>query len=278
MAKRKHKSQPEARRPKDLPAGQRTNPQHGKTILTHSIGALPIINRLLKRMRLEKFLERHLPPEDNRTKVDTPRVVLLLLRNLLVSREPMYGVAEWACNFGPELFDLWPDDLKFLNDDRVGRCTECVFMALETNLIMDVVTHVVQEFDVGLQGARKGPPIMLTKCRPACQELDVPFARLDVPFARLQVLGAGSVAAWNARRVWKRNANAGAAAGCTAPSTPAKPSRKAKYARTRAPSHADYAQGPSLRRRRGLRPPVRNERNAILRKFRAATRAKISLL
>jgi transposase len=151
MAKRKHKSQPEARRPKDLPAGQRTNPQHGKTILTHSIGALPIINRLLKRMRLEEFLQRHLPPEDNRTKVDTPRVVLLLLRNLLVSREPMYGVAEWACNFGPELFDLWSDDLEFLNDDRVGRCTERVFTALETNLIMDIVTHVVQEFDVGLQ-------------------------------------------------------------------------------------------------------------------------------
>lgn len=153
MARRKRRPriEPEARRPKDLPAGQRTHPAHGKTILTHSVGALPIINRLLKRMRLQEFLERHLPPEDNRTKVDTPRVVLLLLRNLLVSREPVYGVAEWARNFGPELFDLWPDDLQHLNDDRVGRCTESVFLALTTNLIMDVVTHVVREFDVGLE-------------------------------------------------------------------------------------------------------------------------------
>ncbi len=124
MAKRRPKAQPEARRPKNLPAGQRTNSAHGKTILTHSIGALPIINRLLERMRLQEFLQRHLPEEDNRTKVDTPRVVLLLLRNLLVSREPMYGVAEWARNFGPELFDLWPEDLEHLNDDRVGRCLE----------------------------------------------------------------------------------------------------------------------------------------------------------
>jgi transposase len=151
MAKRRPKPQPEARRPKDLPAGQRTRALHGKTILTHSIGALPIINRLLKRMRLEEFLERHLPPEDKRTKVDTPRVVLLLLRNLLVSREPVYGVAEWARNFGPELFDLWPEELDFLNDDRVGRCTERVFQALTTSLIMDVVTHVVREFDIDLQ-------------------------------------------------------------------------------------------------------------------------------
>jgi transposase len=102
-------------------------------------------------MRLQEFLERHLPREDNRTKVDTPRVVLLLLRNLLVSREPVYGVAEWARNYGPELFDLWPDDLEHLNDDRVGRCTERVFLALTSGLVMDVVTHVIQEFDVGVQ-------------------------------------------------------------------------------------------------------------------------------
>ncbi len=87
MAKRKPKTQPEARRSKNLPAGQRSNSSGGITILTHSVGALPILNRLLKRMRLQEFLGRHLPPEDNRTKVDTPRVVLLLLRNLLVSRE-----------------------------------------------------------------------------------------------------------------------------------------------------------------------------------------------
>lgn len=150
MAKRKRRAQPEARRPKNLTDGQRTYRAQGKVILTHSIGALPIINRLLKRMRLREFLTRHLPPEGNRTKVDTPRVVLLLLRNLLVSREPLYGVAEWARNFGPELFDLWPEDLEHLNDDRVGRCTERVFMALATPLIMDAVTHVVREFDVGL--------------------------------------------------------------------------------------------------------------------------------
>ena len=84
------KAQPEARRPKDLTDGQRTNKSNGKRILTHSIGAIPIINRLLRRMRLAEFLDCHLPAQDKRTKVDTSIVVLLLLRNLLVSREPMY--------------------------------------------------------------------------------------------------------------------------------------------------------------------------------------------
>ena len=150
MAKRKRKTQPEARRPKNRPDGQRTYAAHGQHILTHAVGALPILNRVLQRMRLKEFLTQSLPPEDKRTKIDTPRVVLLILRNLLVSREPMYGVVEWARNFGPELFDFWPEELDHLNDDRVGRCLERLFRALDTNLIMDVVAHVVREFDVCL--------------------------------------------------------------------------------------------------------------------------------
>jgi transposase len=101
-------------------------------------------------MRLNDFLQQHLPPEDGRTKVATPRVILLLLNNLLVSREPVYGVAEWAREFEPGLFDLRPEQIKQLNDDRVGRCLERVFRALNTNLIMDVVRHVVREFDISL--------------------------------------------------------------------------------------------------------------------------------
>ena len=150
MAKRKRKTQPEARRPKDLTDGQRTYSAKGRHIVTHTVGALPILNRLLERMRLHEFLTRHLPREDARTKIDTPRVVLLVLRNLLVSREPMYGVVEWARNFAPDLFDFWSEDLDHLNDDRVGRSLERVFQALDTNLIMDVVTHVVREFRVRL--------------------------------------------------------------------------------------------------------------------------------
>jgi transposase len=152
MAKRaskRIKSQPEARRPKKLIDGQRTYKADGKVILTHCVGGLPILNRILKRMNLHDFLSRHLPM-DKRSKVDTPRVLLVVLKNLLVSREPMYGVAEWARNFGPELFDLWPQELEYLNDDRVGRALEALARGLSSNLILEVVAHTVSEFDVRL--------------------------------------------------------------------------------------------------------------------------------
>lgn len=152
MAKRKFRAitpQPEARRPWGVVDGQQTYQKQERFIRSHQVGALPILNHILDRMRLGEFLSQHVPA-DPRDRVPTPSVLLLVVKNLLVSREPMYGVVEWASQFGPWLFDLWSEDLEHLNDDRVGRDLERLFSALSKNLIMDVVTHVVREFDVRL--------------------------------------------------------------------------------------------------------------------------------
>ena len=125
MAKRKRPAQPEARRPQNLPAGRRARSGQGdatETLITQTIGAVPILNRLIERMHLHEFLTQHLPPEDKRSKLSTTTVVLVLLKNVLVSREPMYGVAEWASNYAPWLLGLHEENLKHLHDDRVGRC------------------------------------------------------------------------------------------------------------------------------------------------------------
>jgi len=150
MANRRNKSEPQARRPQGLNDGQRTEKANGLQLVSHQVGAIPIINRVLQRMNLHKILQQHLPTEDRRCRVDSARVVMLLIRNVLVSREPIYGVAEWARNYPPDLFDLWPDQLEHLNDDRIGRCLDRVFLALDTNLIMNLVLQVVKEFDLKL--------------------------------------------------------------------------------------------------------------------------------
>jgi transposase len=48
------------------------------------------------------------------------------------------------------LFQLWPAQLQYLNDDRIGRCLERVALALDTNLVIETVSHVVREFNVRL--------------------------------------------------------------------------------------------------------------------------------
>ena len=47
----------------------------GTTLRSYAVGALPILNDILQRMRLEEFLRDCLPPEDRRTKL-LPVVIL----------------------------------------------------------------------------------------------------------------------------------------------------------------------------------------------------------
>ena len=44
-----------------------------ETLRSYTVGALPILNRLLHRMKVEEILEAYLPREDRRTKVPTAR-------------------------------------------------------------------------------------------------------------------------------------------------------------------------------------------------------------
>jgi transposase len=112
------------------------------------VGAVPILNHLLKRMRLEEILRSHLPLEDRRTRLSPTKALLVLLRNLLVSREPVYGMGEWAARQAPDLLGLSPEEIRRLNDDRMGRALDRLFLVDLPSLVLDVVRHVVKEFDV----------------------------------------------------------------------------------------------------------------------------------
>jgi len=136
---------------------KRLKPYHGfrartgeQTLCSWTVGAVPIVNRFLDRMKLEEILQRHLPPDDRRLKVPTTKGLLLLIRNVLLSREPMYGLGEWAERYAPDLLGMTTGQLGKLNDDRIGRCLDRLFEAATPQLIMDVVRHVVEEFAVGL--------------------------------------------------------------------------------------------------------------------------------
>ena len=91
-----------------------------------------------------------LPPHDARTKLSPAKALLVLLRNLLVSREPIYGVGEWAARHAPDLLGLTPAEIGLLNDDRVGRALDQLFAADVPSLVLAVATHVVKEFGVRL--------------------------------------------------------------------------------------------------------------------------------
>jgi len=120
------------------------------TLRTWTVGALPLINRILDRMRLDSFLEEHLPSDGPTMKVPTRRGLLLLVRNILLSREPIYGLGEWAGRHAPDLIGIPKHQLKHLNDDRIGRCLDRLFEGMDKSLMINLVLHVIQEFDLRL--------------------------------------------------------------------------------------------------------------------------------
>jgi len=99
---------------------------------------------------LEEFLRRALPKEDGRTKLSPTKALLVLLRNLLISREPIYGVGEWAARHAHDLLGLTVSEVGLLNDDRVGRALDKLFAAEVPSLVLAVATHVVKEFGIRL--------------------------------------------------------------------------------------------------------------------------------
>lgn len=122
----------------------------GRTLRSTTVGALPFLDHFLRRMRLEEYLRDALPPEDGRTRLSPAKALLVLLKNLLVSREPIYGVGEWAARQAADLLCLTPQDVRLLNDDRVGRALDKLFAADIPSLVLNVATHVVKEFGIRL--------------------------------------------------------------------------------------------------------------------------------
>jgi transposase len=122
----------------------------GRTLKSFRVGALPIIDRLLERMRLDAFLRSYLPRADRRCRIAPSIGISLLLKNVLLSREPLYGIGEWAARFDPEALGFADCQLPSLNDDRVGRCLDRLFQSDITSLVLALATHVVREFQVDL--------------------------------------------------------------------------------------------------------------------------------
>ena len=122
-----------------------------QTLRSEKIGALPILNHLIERLRLEEFLRDFLPPDDKRVKIPAHKALLVLLRNLLISREPLYGIGAWAAGYAPDLLGLTRDEWEALSDDAAGRALGALFRGEQGALVLAVVRHTIRQFEVALE-------------------------------------------------------------------------------------------------------------------------------
>ena len=120
----------------------------GFDLASRRLGALPLINHFLDRAGLPALLQRYLPAADARARLAPAVAVQLVITNLLLGREPLYGLGEWAARFDPALLGLAPGEVGLLNDDRVGRALEALFDADRASLLTELMLSVVAEFGI----------------------------------------------------------------------------------------------------------------------------------
>lgn len=120
------------------------------TLRSETLGALPVVNHFLARMGLDAIVDRYLPADDARLRLDPAVVIGVVVRNLAVDHRPVYALGEWAGPFDPALLGVGVDGAAALNDDRVGRMLDRLFDADRASLITEVVLGAVREFAVEL--------------------------------------------------------------------------------------------------------------------------------
>ena len=114
------------------------------------LGPLPLVNHFIERLGLEASLERFVPTRDRRTRLPCAKGVGVLLRSVLVEREPIYRQYETVNTFGPEAFGLPKELMAHVGDDAIGRSLDRLFDADRASLLTEVVVAAVEHFGVVL--------------------------------------------------------------------------------------------------------------------------------
>lgn len=114
------------------------------------LGPLPLINHFLERLQLADHLERFVPTRDRRVRLRFADGLGVLLRSVLVEREPIYRQQETVSTFAPQAFGIGPDAARRVGDDAVGRALDRLFDADRGSLLTEVVVAAVKHFDLEL--------------------------------------------------------------------------------------------------------------------------------
>jgi transposase len=114
------------------------------------LGPLPLINHFLDRLGLAEILERFIPTLNPRTRLPYAQGIGVLLRSILVEREPIYRQQETVSTHAPEAFGLEPDMAAHVRDDAIGRALDRLFDADRGTPLTEVVIAASKRFGVVL--------------------------------------------------------------------------------------------------------------------------------
>ena len=114
------------------------------------LGPLPLINHVIGRLGLDEELEKAVATTDPRVRVAPARALGVLVRSILVEREPIYRQQEMVNTFAPGCFGLSEATRGHVGDDVIGRALDRLFDADRASLLTAVVVAVGERFGLSL--------------------------------------------------------------------------------------------------------------------------------
>jgi transposase len=118
------------------------------TMSTERLGPLPLVNHFVDRLGLPRLLERFVPTDDRRVRLPFARALGVLLRSLVVEREPIYRQQETVSTFAPGTFGLAAHEIELVGDDAIGRALDRLFDADRAGLLTEIVLAAGHGFGV----------------------------------------------------------------------------------------------------------------------------------
>jgi transposase len=109
---------------------------------------VPVVNAVLDRLGFDELLEAYLPEPDPRCSLAPAKAIGVVVRNLAVGRQPLYGLDAWAGGYQPGLVGLSPEELVALNDDKVGRALDTLFGADRASLLTALSLRVIRRYRI----------------------------------------------------------------------------------------------------------------------------------
>lgn len=111
------------------------------------VGALPLLERILRRLRLREILEETLPPS-GRQGVGTAQTLELLALNLTFAKDPLYELAAWVQGLDLRALGYRQRPAVRFTDDRFARALDALYATDRTSLLTRLAVAAIQAFEV----------------------------------------------------------------------------------------------------------------------------------
>ncbi|MHB8301144.1 MAG: IS1634 family transposase [Dermatophilaceae bacterium] len=112
------------------------------------IAGLPVVNAVLERLGFGELVSSYLGEPDPRCLIAPTTAIGVLVRNLCLGREPLYGLGSWAQGFEAGLLGLSPEEAPALSDDCVGRALDHLFVSDRASMLTKLSLRAIDAYRI----------------------------------------------------------------------------------------------------------------------------------